>query len=63
MPRKKRNAVSMYCPVCEKWRDSHNYFKGVIIHERDDCPPDTLYFINEDTFDLANKNKKSPTRD
>lgn len=40
----------IFCAECGKYRTEHNYLNGIIIHERDDCPPDTVYFINGDTW-------------
>lgn len=38
-----------YCFDClpPKKQEDHRYYKGVIIHERVDCPEGMLYMLNE----------------
>lgn len=37
--------------------NGHKTFKGMLVHSRIDCPPDKIYFLNENNF-YQNKNKK-----
>ena len=42
------------CFYCQppKPETEHKTLDGVIIHERDDCPPDTIYMLNESSFNV-----------
>lgn len=48
-----KGECDVMCNECmpPKPMNDHKYLKGVIIHERTDCPPDTLYMVNENLFD------------
>lgn len=48
-----KGECDVMCNECmpPKPMNDHKYLKGVIIHERTDCPPDTLYMINENLLD------------
>lgn len=41
----------IYCSICQK-EVIHKSLNGVIVHEREDCPPDIIYFITESSFEL-----------
>lgn len=43
----KNKMLSLWCPICQKYKSSHNYYRGVILHERTDIPDGIIYFINE----------------
>ena len=52
----KKKKLELWCPICEKWRKSHQTLSGKIIHERDDCPNGMLYFVTESSVDRITKN-------
>lgn len=47
--RKKSTLICVQCQPAIPMR-KHLYLKGITIHQRNDCPPDILYMINENTF-------------
>ena len=47
MEGKEKELMCMQCLPAKPMKD-HKSLNGVIIHERVDCPPHTLYMVNED---------------
>ena len=49
----KQKKIKLQCMKCMPPTDllNHNYFNGVIVHTRTDCPPDMFYMINKNLFE------------
>lgn len=54
--KKKKKLMCFECLPAKAW-NKHRSYRGVIIHERVDCPPDQIYFLKEDLFKVEKASK------